>query len=75
LPSTGASKAVARRVDMHCRDCGNNLRRLARKGFLQLKVYPLFGYYPWECPVCRKSQMIRKQHLRKGRSVQEHSAD
>ena len=18
------------------------------------KYYPLFGYYPWECPICRK---------------------
>jgi hypothetical protein len=60
---------------MHCKDCGNNLRRLARKGFLQLRVFPLFGYYPWECPVCRKTLMIRKQYLRKRRSVQEHSAD
>jgi hypothetical protein len=60
---------------MHCKDCGNNLRRLARKGFLQLRVFPLIGYYPWECPVCRKTLMIRKQYLRKRRSAQEHSAD
>jgi|HubBroStandDraft_5_1064220.scaffolds.fasta_scaffold36587_3 hypothetical protein len=60
---------------MHCRECGTGLRRLARKGFLQLKVFSFFGYYPWECPVCRKPIMVRKQYLRKRRNVQENSAD
>jgi hypothetical protein len=73
--SNGLLKAVVRRIEMHCRECGSNLRRLARKGFLQLKVYPFFGYYPWECPVCRKTLMVRKQYLRKTRSVQGNSAD
>ena len=60
---------------MHCKNCGATLRRLARKGFLQLKVYPVFGLYPWECPLCRKELMVKKQYVRKRRSVQQHGAD
>jgi hypothetical protein len=64
-----------RRTGMHCKNCGAPLRRLARKGFLQLKVYPVFGLYPWECPLCRKELMVKKQYVRKRRSVQQHGAD
>ena len=59
---------------MDCTKCGVSLRRVARKGFLQQKVYTLFGYYPWECPVCRALIMRRKQHQRKKRHVQENGA-
>lgn len=60
---------------MNCRECGNCLRRLARRGFLQVKIFPLFGYYPWECPVCRKTIMVKKQYLLKRRSIQQNSAE
>ena len=60
---------------MHCRDCGTPMRRLGRTGFLQLKVYPFFGFYPWECPLCRKVMMMKKQYVRKRRSMQENGAD
>lgn len=35
------------------------MRRRARIGFLQNRIFPLFGYYPWECLVCRKTRMLR----------------
>jgi hypothetical protein len=60
---------------MHCKNCGTPLRRLARKGFLQLNVYPVFGLYPWECPLCRKALMVKKKYARKRRSVQQHTTD
>jgi hypothetical protein len=60
---------------MNCRECGNSLRRLARRGFLQVRIFPLFGYYPWECPVCRKTIMVKKQYVLKRRSIQQNSAD
>jgi hypothetical protein len=60
---------------MHCKHCGSKLRRLPRRGSLQQKFYPLFGYYPWECPICRVPVMLRKQHQRKSQSVQENSGD
>ena len=51
------------------------MRRLSRSGFLQQKVYPLFGYYPWECHLCRTRVMLRKQYQRRTRRTQENSAD
>jgi len=60
---------------MHCKECGNALRRLARRGFLQIRVFPIFGFYPWECPICRDTIMIRKQYVRKRRGLQENSGD
>jgi hypothetical protein len=62
-------------VDVHCKLCGSVLRRLKREGFMQQKVYPIFGYYPWECPVCRKPSMVKMRYMRKRRTVQEQSSD
>ncbi len=48
-----------------CPDCGNRrLRRLPRTGFLQTKVFPVFGYFPWECPICRETKYFRKRGKR-----------
>jgi hypothetical protein len=49
-----------------CPNCGNNHpRRMERKGFLQMRVYPLFGYYPWVCGACKSTFMARKRYRRK----------
>jgi hypothetical protein len=46
---------------MVCRKCGSKaLRRENRAGFLQMKVFPIFGLYPWECIMCRKVKLYRK---------------
>jgi hypothetical protein len=42
---------------------------------MQLKVYPLFGYYPWECPICRKPVMQKKQYMRKKRRSSQNAAE
>ncbi len=60
---------------MHCKTCGTSMRRLSRRGFLQEKIYSWFGYYPWECPLCRKPTMLRKQYQRKTRREQGNNAD
>jgi hypothetical protein len=47
---------------MVCRKCGaSGLRRENRYGFLQLKIFPLFGLFPWECVFCRKTLLYHKQ--------------
>jgi len=51
------------------------MHRLERKGFMQLNVYPLFGYYPWECGMCKQLFMIKKRYRRKRRSTHDSSAD
>lgn len=56
---------------MNCEKCGAPLRRLPRKGFLQHKLYPFFGLYPWECPNCREVIMKKQQYMRKRRSNRE----
>jgi hypothetical protein len=40
------------------------MRRLGRAGFLLGRIYPLFGYYPWECPLCRKMRLMRMRGRR-----------
>ncbi len=53
--------------EIPCSHCGNpHLRRVPRKGFLQDKVFPLFGYYPWECPLCRQKRLLRRRSLHDG---------
>jgi hypothetical protein len=48
---------------MVCRKCGSDkLHRAYRTGFLQLKVFPIFGLYPWECIKCRKVGLYRKRN-------------
>jgi hypothetical protein len=42
---------------------------------MQQRVYSLFGYYPWECPICRNPVLVKKQYMRKKRSAQEQSID
>jgi hypothetical protein len=57
---------------MECKICTTRMRRLKREGFMQLKFFPIFGYYPWECPNCRKLKMERKQYQKKRTKVRVH---
>jgi hypothetical protein len=43
-----------------CPACAEvQLFRLARSGFLQERIYPWFGKYPWECAQCRRLFLLR----------------
>ena len=49
---------------VHCDDCGSDeVYRIFRKGFLQQKIYPLFGFFPWRCKGCGLRLMLRKRDL------------
>jgi DNA-directed RNA polymerase subunit RPC12/RpoP len=63
------------KTEMRCAKCGHGLKRLPRIGFLQKKVYPRFGYYPWECPFCRDQVMLKKQHEHKKQGVRKSAAE
>ena len=65
------SRYAAEKASCECPKCGSRLRRLERKGFLQQSVYPKFGYYPWECPVCRELIFRKKRHQLKRRRPEE----
>jgi hypothetical protein len=38
---------------------------------MQKKIYSWFGYYPWECPLCREPILVKQQHRLKKRSDDE----
>ncbi len=44
-----------------CVRCGERMRRLGRKGFLQTTLLPAFGFYPWECLACRNKKLMRSR--------------
>jgi DNA-directed RNA polymerase subunit RPC12/RpoP len=56
----GASSAKER---VFCQECGSDrVVRVHRKGYMQEKIYPMFGYYPWRCMRCGWRVMLRKRH-------------
>ncbi len=43
-----------------CFYCGATaFRRINRSNFLQRTVLPWFGFFPWECAMCRKKSFYR----------------
>ena len=43
---------------MECPRCqSDEMCRIQRVGFLQMQVFPLFGFYPWMCRRCRLFRM------------------
>jgi hypothetical protein len=48
---------------MNCVKCGIEMRRLTRESFLQRRFLPLFGFFPWECPICRKPILLKRRFL------------
>jgi hypothetical protein len=65
LPETIISPPAHREAGCVCPRCGNQyLIRLARCGFLENKLLPLFGYYPWICSACRTRKYFRTRGKR-----------
>ena len=45
-----------------CKHCGSDrLFRVFRQGYLQEKIYPLFGFYPWKCRSCKGYMLLHKR--------------
>jgi DNA-directed RNA polymerase subunit RPC12/RpoP len=64
--AAGYVEQAAATPKIRCPQCGgDHPRRLERKGFLQDRVYPLFGYYPWVCGACKSIFLMRKRYRRK----------
>jgi hypothetical protein len=48
---------------VHCQKCGSDrVYRVVRKGYFQEKIYPMIGYYPWECMKCGVHVMLRMRN-------------
>ena len=66
VPSGHLSKVVEESTGRQCPECGcQHLSRLPRKGYLERTIYPLFGYFPWECVRCGVPFMLKKRYKRK----------
>jgi ssDNA-binding Zn-finger/Zn-ribbon topoisomerase 1 len=64
--ASGEVQKVEEAAKVSCPECGaDRLRRVERKGFMQERVYPLFGYFPWYCRECRQYSLLRKRSRRK----------
>lgn len=45
---------------MHCPACNCPIvQRAHRRGFLQTRLYPLLGFYPWQCQKCSRAFLMR----------------
>jgi hypothetical protein len=54
---------------MLCPRCRTqNLHRVQRKGFFQLLISTIFGFYPWHCTECKQNCLKRKRHERRTHS-------
>lgn len=52
-------------AELCCPRCGSSrMHREERKGFLQKKIYSLFGFFPWRCSSCGHYSMLRKRYRR-----------
>ena len=52
-----------------CKNCGSDrVFRVYRKGFMQERIYPHFGYYPWLCRDCGDHVMLRKRKRARAKS-------
>jgi hypothetical protein len=50
---------------MVCPKClCNRMHRLRRTGFVELKVAPFFGYFPWRCSDCKIELFLRERDKR-----------
>jgi DNA-directed RNA polymerase subunit RPC12/RpoP len=45
---------------MQCSNCGGkHLLRMRRTGFLEIRLFPAFGFYPWKCTDCKAKLLLR----------------
>lgn len=51
----------------HCRD----VYRMQRVGILQIVLYPLLGYFPWECCRCRKTYLLKGRNFHEREQIEQ----
>lgn len=69
MASDAAQIQSADSKDIICPYCHRApMRRVGRMGFFQSVVMPWFGYYPWECPLCRKVKLFADRGVKRRRT-------
>ena len=58
---------ISKRKDLvYCPACGGDrMYRVERRGFLRKNVFPLVGFFPWQCKDCGNEAMLRKRNRRR----------
>ena len=52
---------------MKCPSCKlDGMLRSTRRGFLEIVVYPMMGYYPWTCGACCRRYLMKAREKEKG---------
>jgi hypothetical protein len=75
-PNVRSSQVAEEATSILCPKCSSpRTHRMERQGFMQQKIYPFFGYFPWECKICRVTFLEKKRNKRKKSSSQERGAD
>lgn len=64
--------AIQETSKLYCSICGGtHLYRLQRKGFLEKRIYPLFGYFPWHCLACKEDRYIKLRNVKRRKRAAE----
>jgi predicted RNA-binding Zn-ribbon protein involved in translation (DUF1610 family) len=51
---------------VYCPECGSDkVYRIERTGFLQRRVFPMLGFYPWVCKECGREELLRKRNRKR----------
>ena len=57
---------------VYCPECGaDRVYRIERRGFLRRRVYPIFGFYPWQCKECGYEVVLRKRNRKRRKHTAE----
>jgi ssDNA-binding Zn-finger/Zn-ribbon topoisomerase 1 len=59
LIGSGKTMSKAKKTCPQCDEV--ELTRVARRGFMQERVYPKFGMFPWECAQCRQIFLLKSR--------------
>jgi hypothetical protein len=71
MPSDLDPSSLAEPSRMLCPSCNRNgMRRVKRTGLFQTRIFPIFGYYPWECSFCRAVKLFKSRGGRRSRRTQ-----
>jgi hypothetical protein len=70
MPSGDLQSTPSESRILLCPKCHrSDMRRIGRRGVLQEKVFPFFGYFPWECPHCRVVKLFKYRGVLRSRST------
>jgi DNA-directed RNA polymerase subunit RPC12/RpoP len=61
-PAVNMAGTTVADAGLHCDECGSDeVYRIFRRGYLQEKIYPLLGFYPWRCKRCGMRLITRER--------------